>query len=138
MVVMMEDYDNIGSLLPFAVVSHLMSQTSAGQCVVVDCRSFLSFNESHVKSAVNLHCPPILKRRLHRGSATSDSLLTNCELKQRVNDAETLIFYDERTFSWTELDNDSTMNIVCKLLRRSNKHLYFIQGKVSHSLSLVR
>lgn len=128
----MDEEDHIGTLTPFAVVKHMAKATPAQRCVLIDCRSFLSFNVAHVRSALNIHCPPILKRRLHRGSVASDSLLTNTEARERVQEADSLIFYDERTMNWSELESDSTMRIVCKLLRRERKrkHIYYIKGEL--------
>ncbi|XP_076439527.1 dual specificity protein phosphatase 2-like [Babylonia areolata] len=34
-----------------------------GETLVLDCRPFLAYNRGHVAGALNVHCPPILRRR---------------------------------------------------------------------------
>ena len=36
-------------------------RTRSGLCLILDCRPFLAHNESHIASAINIHCPPILR-----------------------------------------------------------------------------
>lgn len=118
----------IWPLAPVTVVN--MASSLSQKCIVIDCRSFLSFNAAHIKGSLNVHCPPILKRRLHRGTSTLDCLLTSPESKRRLADAETLILYEDRTQDWKDLEMDNTMKIIYMLLRREriNKNLYFIKG----------
>lgn len=124
----MDENDLIWPVAPLTVVNMASSLTQ--KCTVIDCRSFLSFNSAHIRGALNVHCPPILKRRLHRGSSTLDCLLTSPESKRRLAEAETLILYEDRTQDWSELEKDNTMRIIFMLLRREriDKNLYFIKG----------
>lgn len=127
--VVMDENDLIWPVAPLTVVNMASSLTQ--KCTVIDCRSFLSFNSAHIRGALNVHCPPILKRRLHRGSSTLDCLLTSPESKRRLAEAETLILYEDRTQDWNELEKDNTMRIIFMLLRREriDKNLYFIKGR---------
>ena len=127
--VVMDENDLIWPVAPLTVVNMASSLTQ--KCTVIDCRSFLSFNSAHIRGALNVHCPPILKRRLHRGSSTLDCLLTSPESKRRLAEAETLILYEDRTQDWNELEKDNTMRIIFMLLRREriDKNVYFIKGR---------
>ena len=133
----MDESDLIWPLAPLTVVN--MASSLSHKCTVIDCRSFLSFNAAHIKGSLNVHCPPILKRRLHRGTSTLDCLLTSPESKRRVADAETLILYEDGTQDWKDLGMDSTMKTIYMLLRREriNKNLYFIKGKFCSSIAAV-
>lgn len=124
----MDENDSVWPLAPLTFVN--MTSSLSQKCIVIDCRSFLSFNVAHIKGSLNVHCPPILKRRFHRGSSTLDCLLKSPELKRRVADAETLILYGEGTQDWIDLEKDNTMKIFHMLLRRErvDKTLYFIKG----------
>lgn len=124
----MEDHELIWPLAPLTVVN--MAGSLNQKCTVIDCRSFLSFNSAHIRGALNIHCPPIVKRRLHRGTSTLDCLLTSPESKRRLAESETLILYEDRTQDWKELEKDNTMRIIFMLLRRERitKNLYFIKG----------
>lgn len=132
--VVMDENDLIWPLAPLTVVNMASSLTQ--KCTVIDCRSFLSFNSAHIRGALNVHCPPILKRRLHRGTSTLDCLLTSPESKRRLAEAETLILYEDRTQEWKELEKDNTMKIIFMLLRREriNKNVYFIKGEFCSSI----
>lgn len=129
------DESDIWPLAPLTVVNMVSSLSQ--KCIVLDCRSFLSFNAAHIKGSLNVHCPPILKRRLHRGTSTLDCLLTSPESKRRLAEAETLILYEDRTQDWKDLEIDNTMKIIYMLLRREriNKNLYFIKGKFCSSIA---
>lgn len=126
--VVMEDLELIWPLSPLTVIN--MAGSLGHKCIVIDCRSFLSFNSAHIRGALNIHCPPILKRRLHRGTSTLDCLLTSPESKQLLEESETLILYEDHTQDWKELEKDSTMKIIYMLLKRERitKKLYFIKG----------
>ena len=127
--VAMEENEFIWPLAPLTVIN--MAGSHSQKCTIIDCRSFLSFNAAHIKGALNIHCPPILKRRLQRGTTSLDSLLTSPESRRRVAEADTLILYEDRTQEWKELQIDDTMNIISLLLRREKlkKNLYFIKGE---------
>jgi len=127
--VVMEDLELIWPLSPLTVIN--MAGSLDRKCTVIDCRSFLSFNSAHIRGALNIHCPPILKRRLHRGTSTLDCLLTSPESKQLLEESETLILYEDHTQDWKELEKDSTMKIIYMLLKRERitKKLYFIKGE---------
>lgn len=129
----MDETDLIWPLAPLTVVN--MASSPSQKCTVIDCRSFLSFNSAHIKGSLNVHCPPILKRRLHRGTSTLDCLLTSPESKRRLADAETLILYEDGTQEWKDLEMDNTMKIIYMLLRREriDKNLYFIKGEFCSS-----
>lgn len=129
--VAMDENDSVWPLAPLTFVN--MTSSLSQKCIVIDCRSFLSFNAAHIKGSLNVHCPPILRRRLHRGSSTLDCLLKSPELKRRVADAEILFLYGEGTQDWNDLEKDNTMKILYMLLRRErvDKTLYFIKGELS-------
>ena len=131
--VAMEDGEFVMPLLPPTVLQLL--KTSATRCVLIDCRSYLAFNGAHIKSSLNINCPPILKRRLHRGSATLNSIVICPESRERLEEADKFVVYDDRTHDWRTLENDNTMKIISKVLgkERKRKELYFLKGE---SLSL--
>ncbi|PVD30606.1 hypothetical protein C0Q70_09879 [Pomacea canaliculata] len=40
-----------------------MLSCSDSHTLILDCRPFMAFNKGHIVGAINVHCPPILKRR---------------------------------------------------------------------------
>ena len=127
--VAMEDGDFVMALHP-ATLLHQM-KTSASRCVLIDCRSYIAFNSSRVRTSLNINCPPILKRRLHRGSASLNSIVICSESRERLEEADKFILYDDRTSDWRALENDNTMKIIANVLKRERKRkiIYFLQGE---------
>ncbi|XP_048585365.1 dual specificity protein phosphatase 1 isoform X2 [Nematostella vectensis] len=124
----MDSLESMQAISPLTTIN--MTRASPTRCKLVDCRSFMAFNVAHIRGAVNIHCPPILKRRLLRGSATLSALVSCPESKVILEEADTIIFYDDRTCDWKDLENDSTMKIVAKLLRWEKRKatLFYIKG----------
>uniref|UniRef100_A0A915DT74 Rhodanese domain-containing protein n=1 Tax=Ditylenchus dipsaci TaxID=166011 RepID=A0A915DT74_9BILA len=48
-----------------------------GKCLIVDCRSFIDYNNSHVKSAINAFYSKIMRRRLIDNKACTDFILNH-------------------------------------------------------------
>lgn len=128
MVAMDSEDDYVIQISPLTALN--LARTKPQHYIFVDCRSFLAYNVAHIIDSLNIHCPPILKRRLQRGSATLSSLLTCPESKLAIDEAETLIYYDEGTYDWDELESDTTIKIVSTLLRRERKRSkhFFLKG----------
>ena len=127
MVAMDSCVDLVIPILPLTAINMVRSKPT--QCIFVDCRSFLAYNVAHIRNSLNIHCPPIVRRRLQRGSATLSTLLTCPQSRTTVDEAETLIYYDDGTYS--ELDNDMTIHIVASLLQREGKSYkhFVLKGK---------
>jgi hypothetical protein len=128
MVAMDSDDNFVAPISPLTALN--LARSKPHRCIFVDCRSFLAYNVAHINDSLNIHCPPILKRRLQRGSATLSSLLTCPESKIVVDEAETLIYYNDGSYNWDEIENDTTIKIVSSLIRRERKQYkhYFLKG----------
>lgn len=124
--VAMDLCDFVTPIHPVKAINLVLSKPT--QCIFVDCRSFLSYNVAHIKDSVNIHCPPILRRRFQRGSATLSTLLTCTKTRNTLAQAQTLIYYADGSYNEQEM----TIAIVSSLLQRENpsyKH-YILKGKV--------
>ena len=53
----------VAGISPATLVSLLSGQDCSQWTLLLDCRPFMAYNTGHVVDAVNVHCPPILKRR---------------------------------------------------------------------------
>jgi hypothetical protein len=51
-------YDMVGKLSNWKIVPKLF------QALILDCRSFVDFNNGHVENAANVWCSKLLNRRL--------------------------------------------------------------------------
>lgn len=87
--------------------------------LVLDCRPFIAFNDSHIINALNVYCPPILKRRSN-GFVSLENIVT-CERRRRqLQDGHYLrvLCYDTDTEDLTQSGKDSNLYAVLKSLRQ--------------------
>lgn len=91
----------------------------SGTTLVLDCRPFIAFNDSHIINALNVYCPPILKRRSN-GFVSLENIVT-CERRRRqLQDGHYLrvLCYDTDTEDLTQSGKDSNLYAVLKSLRQ--------------------
>lgn len=129
------NYSRVSSIVGASLRDLLQDKTS--RLVVIDCRSFTSYNNGHIKSAINICCPSLLRRRLRRGNASLETLVTcQATLKcLRDNEVKTIVLYDDggRTSSDDEdtvLASSSTVSVVARLLvNELRKKTYYLKGQ---------
>lgn len=102
-------------------------------CLVLDCRPFLAYNESHILNSINIHCPPILRRRKN-GHLPLRTIIPDVLTRERLSSKffHTVILYDELPFNdKTKSTDDSMINLVAKCLHQEAdlKNVYVLDGK---------
>ncbi|KAK3758114.1 hypothetical protein RRG08_006689 [Elysia crispata] len=112
-------------------VPDVLSSSSVNDCLVIDCRSFLAFNQSRIVQAVNIHCPPILKRR--SGGFIALENIVPCETKRTQllqGIYNTVLVYDESTQDLIDAPSDSNIqSVITSLLKQVEKlTVRFIKG----------
>ncbi|RUS83284.1 hypothetical protein EGW08_008964 [Elysia chlorotica] len=112
-------------------VPDVLSPSSVNDCLVIDCRSFLSFNQARIVQAVNIHCPPILKRR--SGGFIALENIVPCETKRSQllqGIYNTVLVYDESTRDLIDAPSDSNIqSVITSLLKQVEKlTVRFIKG----------
>ncbi|KAK7089864.1 hypothetical protein V1264_024922 [Littorina saxatilis] len=88
------------------------------QCtLVLDCRPFMAYNTGHVVEAVNVHCPPILKRR-SGGFVALENIVPDPGQRDRLRCGgyTTVVVYDHATHDLASADRDSNLYSVVKSL----------------------
>lgn len=115
------------------VLKRLLKDDSA-KCLVLDCRSFLAFSAGHIRSAVNIRCNTIVRRRA-KGSVSLDQILSGDEeVKARLKSGlySAVILYDERTPDIDTVKDDSTITLVLNALYRDTfgTEIYLLKGKM--------
>lgn len=111
--------DNIpaNSVEPEELVNHIKSQQEC--TLILDSRSFMSYNENHIVHSENVHCPPIVKRR--SGGFVALENIVPCEVKRKQLESGTfrkIIVYDGDTCDLTSASKDSNLYSVLKSLRQ--------------------
>lgn len=87
--------------------------------LILDSRSFMSYNESHIIHSENVHCPPIVKRR--SGGFIALENIVPCELKRKQLENgvfKRIVVYDGDTCELTSSSKDSNLYSVLKSLRQ--------------------
>jgi len=100
--------------------------------LLLDCRPFIAFNENHIVNALNVYCPPILKRRSN-GFVSLENIVT-CEHRRRqLRDGHysRVVCYDTDTEDLAQSGKDSNLYAVLKSLRQQVDigQISFITGK---------
>ncbi|XP_023869439.1 dual specificity protein phosphatase 4-like [Salvelinus sp. IW2-2015] len=113
------------------VLKRLLKDDSA-KCLVLDCRSFLAFSAGHIRSAVNIRCNTIVRRRA-KGSVSLDQILSGDEeVKARLKSGmySAVILYDERTPDIDTVKDDSTITLVLNALYRDTfgTEIFLLKG----------
>jgi len=122
----------------------LMTESAGSAAVgVVDCRPFTAFNAAHVDGAVNVHCPPIVRRRAGAGLIPATSVVRSTEALADLTAGRcrAVVVYDERSVSVDELDVDSLARLSLGSLAAvvaSSTPLYLLRGRSSSSIQLLR
>lgn len=108
--------------------------------LVLDCRPFIAYNDNHVMNALNVYCPPILKRRSN-GFVCLENIVT-CERRRRqLQDGlyVRVICYDTDTEDLTQSGKDSNLYAVLKSLRQQVdiSHISYIIGKSTPYMTIL-
>ena len=110
--------------------------------LVVDCRAFTSFNAGHVVGAVNVHCPPIVRRRAG-GLIPAVNVLRSAEAVADVaaGRCRAVVLYDERSDAGVdalsaESDARLSLSSLAAVVAASTP-LYFLTGIVARPRPVI-
>lgn len=112
----------------------LATKLSNQPVVVVDCRPFMSFNASHIRSAININCSDRWNRkRLQTGRVLLADLATSPEGKDtlRRRSVKEVIVYDDGAVDCERLPPSSTLYIVLSALLDDHKEPLLLAGESS-------
>ncbi|XP_078095416.1 dual specificity protein phosphatase 1-A-like [Mustelus asterias] len=89
----------------------------AGNILLLDCRSFLSFNASHIRGSRNVYCNTIVKRR-SKGAIALDCILPEEGLRAALSCGHyrRVLVLDERSPCLAALSRDNTARMVLNTL----------------------
>ena len=80
------------------ISSHeLAEELDRGEPLLLDTRSYSSYNTMHIKTAHSLSFSPMLMRRMNRKTIVLDSLITDQTLLEMMDKATQIIFYDSNS-----------------------------------------
>lgn len=109
-------------------------QERGSQCLVLDCRSFFSFNAAHIRGSCNVRLSTIVRRRA-KGSLALEHVVPNEELRARLRQGlfHTVVLLDERSADLEAPKRDSTMLLALGTLCREARgaRICFLKGEWS-------
>lgn len=88
-------------------------------CLVLDCRSFLSFNSSHISGSTNVRFSTIVRRRA-RGGLGLEHIVPNEDTRTRLLSGEyqSVVLLDDRSFDLSQAKKDGTLMLAVTALCR--------------------
>ncbi|XP_039557556.1 dual specificity protein phosphatase 1 isoform X1 [Passer montanus] len=107
-------------------------QERGAQCLVLDCRSFFSFNAAHIRGSCNVRLSTIVRRRA-KGALALEHVVPNEELRARLRQGlfHTVVLLDERSADLEAPKRDSTMLLALGTLCREARgaRICFLKGE---------
>ena len=99
--------------------------------LLLDCRPFLAYNISHISSAHNVHCPPIVKKRAGRSLPIGNVLkCSNARSQLECGAIKTIVMYDEDSIDVDSPSDESILPLVLNTLSAYKDvcELHFLSG----------
>lgn len=89
-------------------------------CLVLDCRSFLSFNSSHISGSTNVRFSTIVRRRA-RGGLGLEHIVPNEDTRNRLLSGEyqSVVLLDDRSSDFSQVKKDATLMLAVTALSRN-------------------
>ncbi|XP_012689895.1 dual specificity protein phosphatase 1 [Clupea harengus] len=100
-------------------------------CLVLDCRSFFSFNSSHISGSTNVRFSTIVRRRA-RGGLGLEHIVPNEDTRNRLvsEEYQSVVFLDDRSSELSQVKKDGTLMLAVTALNRNRcgASVYFLKG----------
>uniref|UniRef100_A0A1A8NHG5 Dual specificity phosphatase 16 n=1 Tax=Nothobranchius pienaari TaxID=704102 RepID=A0A1A8NHG5_9TELE len=96
--------------------------------VLIDSRSFVDYNTSHILEAVNVNCSKLMKRRLQQDKVQIAELLQH-SAKKKTN--QEVVVYDQNSSDPALLAADSFLSVLLVKLERSFSSVLLLSGGFS-------
>ncbi|CAG0880182.1 unnamed protein product [Cyprideis torosa] len=93
-----------------------MMSNSREKIMVLDCRSFLEFNNGHIDNAVNVWCSKLLNRRLQQNKVSAREILSSTFHVELEPDIVTIV-YDQNSGSEDALDREGFLHTLMEKLK---------------------
>lgn len=110
-------------------------------CLVLDCRSFLSFNLSHITGSANVRFSTIVRRRA-RGGLGLEHIIPNEDTRNRLLSGgyQSVVLIDDRSSDLSQAKKDGTLMLAVTALCRDpcGMRLYILKGKIQSDRSTFK
>ncbi|XP_062918255.1 dual specificity protein phosphatase 8 isoform X1 [Mobula hypostoma] len=107
-------------------------QSGVEGTLVIDSRSFVEYNTSHVLGSVNICCSKLVKRRLQQDKFSIAELIQpSCKMKIDVEGTQEVVLYDQGTRDLSKLTADSFTSVLLGKLESYFHHVSLLSGGFS-------
>lgn len=116
-----------------------LSQQDSESVLLLDCRSFLSYNLSHITSAHNVHCPPIVRRRAGKSLPIGNVLkCSRARAQLECSAIKSIVMYDEDSTDIASPSDESILPLVLNTLSayKDDCKIQFLSGKILDSSTI--
>ncbi|XP_078076567.1 dual specificity protein phosphatase 8 isoform X1 [Mustelus asterias] len=97
--------------------------------LVIDSRSFVEYNASHVLNSVNICCSKLVKRRLQQDKFSITELIQpSCKMKVDVEGKQEVVLYDQCTRDPGKLASDSFTSVLLGKLEGCFHYVSLLAG----------
>lgn len=107
--------------------------------LIIDCRSFISYNVSHISGAINVNCSDRFnRRRLQQGKATLADLATTREGKEMLKKRsyKEVVVYDDGTCDKERVTAAHPLLLVLSSLVEDNREPILLLGEYPYAPTL--
>jgi len=104
--------------------------------LLIDCRPFLSYNFGHIRAALNIYCPPILRRRYGQ-NVPLDIILGSTDSRKDLMESHhgLIVVYDDSTFSEDGLIVEDFATVSTSKANTSSHNLFLVLHSLACDLS---
>lgn len=115
-------------------------ESDSPSCLVLDCRSFLSFNASHIPGSTNVRFSTIVRRRA-RGGLGLEHIVPNEDTRNRLlsGDFQSVVLLDDRSCDLTQAKKDGTLTLAVSALCRDpcGVSVFILKGKTRKEKAFI-
>ena len=116
----------VSQILPQQLATMLETKQEKN-VLIIDSRSFLEYNDFHVKDSINIGCSKIVKKRLEQNKIGILDLLKSSKCEQRNWDQ--VIVYDQNTYDFSKVPTEHFFSLVMKKLIDCFSCVCYLQGE---------
>ncbi|XP_020391769.2 dual specificity protein phosphatase 8-like isoform X2 [Rhincodon typus] len=105
-------------------------RSGVGATLVIDSRSFVEYNTSHVLNSVNICCSKLVKRRLQQDKFSIAELIQpSGKMKIDVEGKQEVVLYDQCTRDPDKLTSDSFTSVLLDKLENCFHYVSLLAGR---------
>ncbi|XP_022079170.1 uncharacterized protein LOC110973046 isoform X2 [Acanthaster planci] len=115
-------------MVPPSLLAELFHGGNLENTLLIDSRSFLEYNTSHIVNSVNIGCSKIVKRRLEQNKLSIQELLSTSGQEEKFGPSCDVIVYDQSSQDVSRLCPESFIVVLLSKLTEAFKTVSMLSG----------